>query len=71
MTTQKRNKNLKEIIRDIRTKNVKVKKLNIPSRAKKSKKKIQRKNTKKPDLILAYNKDIISRNIQISSPLTN
>lgn len=71
MTTLKRNKNLKEIIRDIRTKNVKVKKLNIPSRAKKSKKKIQRKNTKKPDLILAYNKDIISRNIQISSPLTN
>ena len=71
MTTLKRNKNLKEIIRDIRTKNVKVKKLNIPSRAKKRKKKIQRKNTKKPDLILAYNKDIISRNIQISSPLTN
>ena len=71
MTTLKRNKNLKEIIRDIRTKNVKVKKLNIPSRAKKSKRKIQRKNTKKPDLILAYNKDIISRNIQISSPLTN
>ena len=71
MTTLKRNKNLKEIIRDIRTKNVKVKKLNNPSRAKKSKKKIQRKNTKKPDLILAYNKDIISRNIQISSPLTN
>lgn len=71
MTTLKRNKNLKEIIRDIRTKNVKVKKLNIPSRAKKSKKKIQRKNTKKPDFILAYNKDIISRNIQISSPLTN
>lgn len=71
MTTLKRNKNLKEIIRDVRTKNVKVKKLNIPSRAKKSKKKIQRKNTKKPDLILAYNKDIISRNIQISSPLTN
>lgn len=71
MATLKRNKNLKEIIRDIRTKNVKVKKLNIPSRAKKSKKKIQRKNTKKPDLILAYNKDIISRNIQISSPLTN
>lgn len=71
MTTLKRNKNLKEIIRDIRTKNVKVKKLNIPSRAKKSKKKIQRKNTKKPDLILAYNKDIISRNIQISSPMTN
>lgn len=71
MTTLKRNKNLKEIIRDIRTKNVKVKKLNIPSRAKKSKKKIQRKNTKKPDLILAYNKDIISINIQISSPLTN
>ena len=71
MTTLKRNKNLKEIIRDIRTKNVKVKKLNIPSRAKKSKKKIQRKNTKKPDLILACNKDIISINIQISSPLTN
>ena len=71
MTTLKRNKNLKEIISDVRTKNVKVKKLNIPSRAKKSKKKIQRKNTKKPDLILAYNKDIISRNIQISSPLTN
>lgn len=71
MATLKRNKNLKEIIRDVRTKNVKVKKLNIPSRAKKSKKKIQRKNTKKPDLILAYNKDIISRNIQISSPLTN
>lgn len=71
MTTLKRNKNLKEIISDVRTKNVKVKKLNNPSRAKKSKKKIQRKNTKKPDLILAYNKDIISRNIQISSPLTN
>ena len=46
MTTLKRNKNLKEIIRDIRTKNVKVKKLNIPSRAKKSKKKIQRKKYK-------------------------
>ena len=43
MTTLKRNKNLKEIIRDIRTKNVKVKKLNIPSRAKKK----QEKNTKK------------------------
>ena len=63
MTTLKRNKNLKEIIRDIRTKNVKVKKLNNPSRAKKSKKKIQRKNTKKPDLILAYNKDITSINM--------